>query len=872
LNPQQRLPRQTLHRYVLSMMLLIALLIGGLAWLLWRTAVRQNEVAVAAEQALVMALLDASKQQLPASLSDYALWDDMYGKVGMPAQPDLAWFDDSTTETIHSKLKIDLMLLAEGDHRVLRLMLRGELRDGAEFELDRLPAWRALLSDARAAAAGKEISRDLRWGDHAYWVTALRVQPQDRTQYAKLRSDRVLVFARKLDVARVADVLSQQRLDGLTVSREPMAGAAHVALTQVDGVQGRYVVWWPKQSGSAFIQALLVPAGLLVMLILLLGWGLLRDARLRQRALNLAMANQAQLRAANVALVALTYAHHHGSDATDADYWQRFAIILGKALRAQRVSLLRHDGQVDTALADIDVASQSAWPGQAGPQRASNPRLLAQEYLMLEEAPQTRARAAVIRDGRLVGEVLVEREAGTPWLQDEGNFLVAAAALVALSLETSSRRDVEQHLHKQVYFDPLTGLSSALRLSEELLLRRQDWSGVVVVAVLRLEELEDINLLYGREAGDTVLIAMAARLSAGLQPGELAARSGGKRFDLLLYAGQAAAGHARLNSLMVQLTEPVMVGAQHFRPQCRVGAVLCEAAELGAARLQEACLALDQAQHGGRDRLVWYDQTLRALAERRLALLQALRRALVQGGLSLAYQPFVDAATRQPVGAEVLLRWHDSEFGMVSPAEFVPLAEEGGLILDLGDWVMETAMAQLQQWQSQLPVPLRLAINLSPRQLEDEKLAIRLFAAMARHQVGCSAVEFEVTEGLALETSTAITANLQAFQAADIDIAIDDFGTGYATFSFLRRYKVQKIKLDKLFIDGLHDHSTRLLVRSMITMASGLGARVTAEGVEQDAQWRMLQDMGCDYIQGYFFARPMPAADFAAWVAHQLGQ
>ncbi|GLR15232.1 hypothetical protein GCM10007907_40220 [Chitinimonas prasina] len=854
------------------MMLLIALLIGGLAWLLWRTAVRQNEVAVAAEQALVMALLDASKRQLPASLSDYALWDDMYAKVGMPAQPDLAWFDDGTTETIHTKLKIDLMLLAEGDRRVLRLMLRGELRDGAEFELDRLPAWRALLSEARAAAAGKEVSRDLRWGDHAYWVTALRVQPQDVTKYAKLRADRVLVFARKLDVARVADVLSQQRLDGLTLRREPVAGGAYVALTQVDGVQGRYVVWWPKQSGSAFVHALLVPAGLLVMLILLLGWGLLRDARLRQRALSRAMASQAQMRAANVALVALTYAHHHGSDATDADYWQRFAITLGKAIRAQRVSLLRHDAQVDTALADIDIASQSAWPGPAGPQRTNNPRLLAQEYLMLEDAPQARARAAVIRGGRLVGEVLVEREAGTQWLQDEGNFLVAAAALVALSLETSSRRDVERHLHKQVYFDPLTGLSSALRLSEELLLRRQDWSGMVVVAVLRLEELEDINLLYGREAGDTVLRTTAARLSAVLQADELAARSGGKRFDLLLYAGQAASGHARLSSLLVQLTEPIMVGTQQFRPQCRVGAVLCEAKELGAARLQEACLALDQAQQGGRDRLVWYDQTLRALAERRLALLQALRRALVQGGLSLAYQPFVDAASRQPVGAEVLLRWRDSEFGVVSPAEFVPLAEEGGLILELGDWVMETAMAQLQQWQSQLPVPLRLAINLSPRQLEDEKLAIRLFAAMARHQVTCSAVEFEVTEGLALETSTAITANLQAFQAADIDIAIDDFGTGYATFSFLRRYKVQKIKLDKLFIDGLHDHSTRLLVRSMITMASGLGAQVTAEGVEQDAQWRMLQDMGCDYIQGYFFARPMPAEDFTAWVVDQQGQ
>ncbi|QNM96052.1 bifunctional diguanylate cyclase/phosphodiesterase [Chitinimonas koreensis] len=857
-------------RFAALMLLLLLALLCGLAWLMLRTADQQNLAAIRAEETLVRALLDQSRRQLPPTLYDYAQWDDMYRRVGLPAKADLAWFDESTTETIHSKLKIDLMLLVDVDGRVDRLMYKGKLLDPAGFDLARLPDWRALIDAVlRQPPAGEATLRDLAWNDHAYWVAAQRIAaqspgPQD--------GRRALLFARRVDTARMLDLLAAQRLPDLALHDAPRPEAACVAATPLTGVQARYLCWTPIRSGSAFLQALALPATLLILLMVGLCYALLLDGRQRHRALQAKAERQAGQRGATVALVGHIYTHRHDETQDEAAFWRGFARLVGQTLRVRRVHLLLYTDDADgvRTVVDLDVAADRPAEGKAPRRPADQRQVLAERYLLVTGSPNPGACAAIMRDGKLIGELSVEHGGTVEWASEDANFLVTAAALAALSLESSTRRGVEHSLHRQVYFDPLTGLSSALRLSQELDSRRTDWTGAVVVAVVRIEGLEDINLLYGREAGDRLLVILAGRLTAALGDDELAARSGGKRFDLLFHAGDAESGRRRLADLEDRLGAPCQLDSGVYRPQCRIGAVFCNAGVLSLARLQEASLALDYAQHSNQDKVVWYDARLRALSERRLALAQALRQALSQGGLSLVYQPYVDAHSGQPVGAEVLLRWTHAAFGAVSPAEFIPIAEESGLIGELGDWVVDTALAQLRRWRDELPVVLKLAINLSPRQLADPALALRLFTAMARHDVGCSGIEFEVTEGLALESSPVITANLQALQAAEIDIAIDDFGTGYATFSYLRRYKVEKIKLDKLFIDGVNDEAAQLLVRSMITMGKGLGAGVTAEGVEHEAQWRLLRDMGCDYIQGYYFGRPMAAEAFEKWVDERM--
>ncbi|WP_179958334.1 bifunctional diguanylate cyclase/phosphodiesterase [Chitinimonas arctica] len=853
-------------RFAALLLALVLCLIVGIGLLLLHTSNQQNEASIKAEEVLVQAMLDESRRQLASSITEYAVWDDMYQRVGGKQRPDLDWFDSSTTETLYSKLNIDLMLLSEAEGPVFRLMLKGQWHKPAEFDLGRQPDWQRFLRDTLALAPGEVLARDLVWDKHVYWVVAQRVQSQTQPE---ADSSRVLLFARCVDQARLSDILAAQRLQDLVLVAGARPDAANVVTTRL--TKPLYASWTPTLSGSAFLRAIIQPAMWLVVMVLLICYALLRNARSYHRALLAVGRRQDGQRAATVALVELVYSHRQSEDGIDEDFWRLFAGILAQTLQGRRFSLVLYGEHApEQVIFDVVVPADRAIDGMdiVGVPLARRAEL-ARDFVLMHHDVFPRASAAIMRDGRLVGELIAERGGRLGWQQDEGNFLVSAAALAALSLEASSRRGIEYALHRHVHFDPLTGLSSALRLSQELDSLRHSWSGMVVVAVLRLEGLEDVNLLLGREGGDRLLVELADRLLDLLEEDELVARSGGKRFDLLLHAAAPERVQARLAAMVDALMAPYQLGEHAYRPQCRIGATHCPAEALGVARLQEATLALDQAYHS-KESVVWFGEHLRASTERRLALAQAMRQAVAQGGLTLAYQPFVDARTGKPVGAEVLLRWTHAELGPISPVEFIPIAEETGLIVELGEWVLDTALRQLSSWQQTLPVRLKLAINLSPRQLTDANLAARLLAILQGHDVDSSQLEFEVTEGLALDDSPEISANLSTLQAARVNIAIDDFGTGYATFSYLRRYQVEKIKLDKQFIDDLQNEASRLLVRSMITMGKGLGASVTAEGVEQAQQWQLLREMGCDYIQGYYFSRPLPADAFALRIAELL--
>ncbi|WP_137939477.1 EAL domain-containing protein [Chitinivorax sp. B] len=864
--PTSEQPVQKLFgQYVVLVIGIMMFLIVGLAWLLYRTAIEQNEISFRSEQTLIRALLDTSRHHLATSLSDYAVWDEMDQRVGRPLNADLAWFESNTTATVYANLQIDLMLLVDERQGVLRLMNRGEWLSNRRFDLNRLPTWQALVSAALNAPANKVVTEDLRWGGENYRVAAQRIQPQATEQavVSGSKTGRVMLFARSLGKDRLFSLLREQNLPELAVVAVPPERVASLRLTPLPGES--YITWRSAQSGTAFLQALWFPAALFMLLILVLCLLVTKDARLRHSQLATDAMRQANHRKALVALVDLLHLRHNARDLTDPAFWRQFLQIVMTTFQARRVSLLSYqlEGQ------GIDIIA-STGSGDAVPN--PTPEHLTQQRVLLSTDPWPCASAAITRDGRLVGELQLERTAAQVWTSDEANFLVAVAALVTLAFETFVRQGAEANLYRRMHFDLLTGLPSQLSLPDGKVgaIPLIDTHGFCALAVLRIDGLEDVNIVYGRESGDTLLTMLAERFANKLVANEQVSRSGGKRFDLLLGGDTSERVRERLEDLVKYAAEPVLFNGRSYQPRCRIGAVLCNSKDIKVERMQEANLALDCAVQSGRDRVVWYHDSLLATAARRVAVTQGLRYALSQEALSLAYQPFVDARSGLPIGAEVLLRWTHPELGPVSPAEFIPIAEEEGIIVALGDWVLSNAMSQLRQWNERLPIRLKLAVNLSPRQLEDETLAVRIIELLRQHDVAHQSIEFEVTEGLALETAANITKNLKALRAADMNVAIDDFGTGYATFSFLRRYEVQKIKLDKMFIDELGQPPIRQLVQSMITMSRGLGAKVTAEGVETVEQRHILSELGCDYLQGYYFARPMDALALAAWVENTI--
>jgi EAL domain-containing protein (putative c-di-GMP-specific phosphodiesterase class I) len=302
-----------------------------------------------------------------------------------------------------------------------------------------------------------------------------------------------------------------------------------------------------------------------------------------------------------------------------------------------------------------------------------------------------------------------------------------------------------------------------------------------------------------------------------------------------------------------------------LRVGASVGIALCpEDGDDHESLLRAADTALALAKQAGRSTYRFFTPQMQNRAARRLEIEAALRHALERDALTLHYQPQVDTESGRIVGAEALIRWDHPTWGWVSPAEFIPVAEETGIIIDLGDWVMETAMAQAAAWRHDELPPIVVAVNLSVAQFREADLVERVLAQLAHHGLPPSALEIEVTESLAMREAALAEPLLRQFTEAGIALAIDDFGTGYSSLASLKHFRVSLLKIDSSFIAGLPgDAENGAIVGAVIQMAAGLGARTLAEGVKTAAQFDWLRAHGCHFIQGYHVSHPLPPEAFA---------
>ena len=445
-------------------------------------------------------------------------------------------------------------------------------------------------------------------------------------------------------------------------------------------------------------------------------------------------------------------------------------------------------------------------------------------------------------------------------------------------LDITDRREAELALEHLAYHDPLTGLANRSRITQqldELLAAPQAHGRRVTVALIDIDQFKVVNDSLGHSTGDSVLVAVARRIETALEPGESLARFGGDEFAVIRSDdGGFDAAAAFGERLRTSLDAPVTIDAGVFDLTMSVGVALSEPGASADSMFRGADTAMYHAKELGRARVALYDEELQRSSRRRLQLRAALRTALELDELSIVYQPVIDLATMRSSGFEALLRWTSPTFGAVSPAEFIPLAEETGLIVPIGEWVLRESLAQLAAWRRDLPPDRRpwMAVNLSARQTESPGLIDRVASALADAGVPADALHLELTESELMDTIESSLETMHAFHALGITLSIDDFGTGYSSLSYLKRLPIDIVKIDKSFVDGLGvDVDDTSIVQAIIELARTLKVEVVAEGIETATQLQALRDLGCSYGQGFHWSPGVPAEQAAAWVDRTIG-
>ena len=453
------------------------------------------------------------------------------------------------------------------------------------------------------------------------------------------------------------------------------------------------------------------------------------------------------------------------------------------------------------------------------------------------------------------------------WGATLGGFALLFVALLGVVQAAAVLiRRQQQTLSHHAFHDGLTDLPNRALFLDRVghaLARRAH--NPVAVLFLNVDGLKLVNDSLGHVAGDRVLLAVAKRLVACVGPGDTVARLGNDEFSILLEdARDAAAAAGCAKNILDALRAPLVVADSELFPTASIGIALSTAETVSPeGLLREADTAMSRAKVRGKDGFEVFNASMASHAAERLALETDLRRALERGEFSLHYQPILSLRDGQVLEVEALVRWNHPERGLVPPDMFIPVAEETGLIIALGQWVLEQACRQAAVWRVELGdrAPI-MGVNLSARQFQQPELLTAIGRALRAARLDPSALKLEITESVLMADAQSTVETLQSLKVLGIGLAIDDFGTGYSSLAYLKLFPVDTLKVDRSFVDGLgEDPQDTAIVHSVVALAKALGLSVTGEGIETDKQRQLLRDLGCERGQGYLFARPCPAAD-----------
>jgi len=525
------------------------------------------------------------------------------------------------------------------------------------------------------------------------------------------------------------------------------------------------------------------------------------------------------------------------------------------------------------------VAVNPAFTAMSGYEEAEvlgrNPRFLQSERQ--SEAHYAALWQAVVREGVWQGELWSRRKDGVAYLvlATVNEVRDAAGGLthyVGIATDITQQKETEQRIERLAYYDALTDLPNRALLHQRaelalaLAARRH---APLAVLFLDLDRFKEVNDSLGHAEGDALLVQVATRLRSLTRKTDTVCRLGGDEFVLLLPDADRAGALRVADKLLAIFRQPFSVAGHDLGATVSIGIALyphdgADFAEL----LKNADAALYRAKRDGRNAWAFYDPEMNAAIFERLVLEGELRQAIAAGQLRAHYQPKVRLADGAPVGAEALVRWQHPERGLVPPGQFVPVAEASDLIVALGEWMLEEVCRQLAAWREAGSSPLTVAINLAARHFREPSLIDRVRGLLETYSLPPHALELEITESALVETEIQTLETLRVLDQLEIGLALDDFGTGYSSLSYLKRLPLASLKIDRSFVrDVATDPDDRTLAATIVTLGHQMGLVVVAEGVETEEQRRILLEQGCDLAQGYLFGRPMPAEQFAEWLA-----
>ncbi len=429
-------------------------------------------------------------------------------------------------------------------------------------------------------------------------------------------------------------------------------------------------------------------------------------------------------------------------------------------------------------------------------------------------------------------------------------------------LDLTARKRMEQELAHQALHDSLTGLPNRTLLTDRLVhglagsRRRGAQLGVIFLDIDRLKEVNDS---MGHTAGDELLRHVGRQISGAIRPGDTVARIGGDEFVVVCDSVSTRETEEIAGRVLDALSQPCGSTGEEMTTTASLGIAVADEHATPESLLRDSDAAMYRAKERGRGRIELFDEALRSRDERRTATTSSLHRALERDEFIVEYQPIVELATGKMVSAEALLRWQHPERGLVPPHEFITLAEETGLIVPIGAWVLDQSCPELARWQ-RIDPSMTVAVNLSVRQLLDPGMAPRLAAVLLQSGAAAAGVSLELTESVFMEDVDFFGNTLARLKRLGVRLTIDDFGTGYSSLSYLKRFPVDAVKVDRAFVDGLGtDPHDSALVAAIVAMAAALDLEVTAEGVETQDQLAHLKRLGCRRVQGFHLARPMSA-------------
>ena len=482
---------------------------------------------------------------------------------------------------------------------------------------------------------------------------------------------------------------------------------------------------------------------------------------------------------------------------------------------------------------------------------------------------------------RLAGSRPDERQLDGLNARGEPLPLAAAVSIVDLAGERlyvcilrdlTEQQRAQARIHRLAHHDPLTGLENrhalGMRLEQQLAQARRTRQPLAVLFI-DLDHFKKINDSLGHQAGDELLVGAAARMKDLLRDVDALARLGGDEFIIVLCGPLSPDSVSAVAvRLVASLQQPYRLAGTTAHSGASVGVALFpEDGHDADTLLRHADMAMYAAKREGRGNFQFFSPAMNAATHEHLLLENRMWATLENGGFDVHLQAQVELETGRVIGAEVLLRWHDPELGSVEPGRFIPIAEESGLILPLGDWVLARAMALLAEWRDDGMDHLRLAVNLSARQFSGGALLSRLDELLAEHAIDPARMELEITETAAMRDPENTRSLLQQLRARGFKLAIDDFGTGYSSLAYLKLFAIDRIKIDRGFVRDIETNpNDAAIVDATIGLAHALGLGVIAEGVETQAQWGFLRDRNSDEAQGYLFGRPMPAREFREFV------